>query len=140
MGNRRQRTLDRAAADGPAAGGRGRLTRSALWQPLEAATGGRPPRDRISPPLPRRGGEEGCASMGVVQSFLTLALRDVVKAACEAAGGPAAGEASDILTARLSRHLTDHSQRLLKALRAANAKAWQALEIALAGPSWWGRC
>ena len=40
----------------------------------------------------------------------------------------------------LGQRFTDHSQALTRALHQSNAQAWKALEIALAGDSFWDRC
>ncbi len=75
--------------------------------------------------------------MGLLQSLSVLALRQVVEGAANAVGLDATGEA---ITGFLGAHFTDHSQRLTNALQNANERAWKALEIALAGESFWERC
>ncbi|WP_439631566.1 hypothetical protein [Gemmata sp.] len=50
-----------------------------------------------------------------------------------------AGPGSDAALNALADRYTDHSTRLLDTLKAANAQAWTAVEIALAGASWWDR-
>jgi hypothetical protein len=74
--------------------------------------------------------------MGVVLHLSALALRQLAGAAGWAVGLDGAEAAVDLLAA----HFTDHSQRLIKALRSANERAWKALELALAGESFWRRC
>src|SRR5439155_13183933 len=69
-----------------------------------------------------------------------LALRGLVGGACKALGCEAGAAAVDNVVGFLMRHFTDHSQRLLEALRHANERAWRALEVALAGDSTWDRC
>src|SRR6202011_5959743 len=68
--------------------------------------------------------------MGIVQHLSALALGPAVKTACDAAGG---------LAAALAARFKDNSQRLGQALARANERAWQTLEVALAGDSWWQR-
>jgi tetratricopeptide (TPR) repeat protein len=75
--------------------------------------------------------------MGLFQSLSSLALRQVVHAACKAAGVSEVGQA---VVGLLEERLCDRSQRLVSALQAANERAWTALEVALAGDSLWGRC
>src|SRR5262249_20588165 len=67
--------------------------------------------------------------MAMVRSLAVLALRQVASGAAQAAG--LAG--GDALARFLGKHFTDHSQRLTAALRGAGERAWQALEVALAG-------
>jgi serine/threonine protein kinase/HEAT repeat protein len=64
-----------------------------------------------------------------------LALGTIRVAAGEAVAGGAEAAAGF-----LTRHLTDHSRGLLRALKKANDNAWRALEIALAGDSFLDRC
>jgi serine/threonine protein kinase len=91
--------------------------------------------------------------MGIVQCLAVAALKPLLGGLLERAGlgGEVAGKVADLATdpavtiiesaiGRLQHHLTDQSQKLTKALLAANERAWQALEIALAGESFWSRC
>jgi hypothetical protein len=74
--------------------------------------------------------------MSIVQNLSVLALRSAFEGAFKAVGLDAAGDAAvGFLTGRF----TDHSQRLTAALDRAAASAWRALEVALAGDSWWDR-
>ena len=75
--------------------------------------------------------------MSVVLQLSTLALKQVVEGACSACGLSTGGEA---VVGFLTERFTDHSQRLGEALQEANESAWKALEIALAGESFWERC
>ncbi len=63
--------------------------------------------------------------MAVVQSIATLLLKPLV------------GDVAEKVVAALTDHWTDHGERLVKALRTANERAWKAFEVALAGDSWW---
>jgi serine/threonine protein kinase len=78
--------------------------------------------------------------MGVVQALCNLALQPLIDGACQAVGVPGGVANVTAVTDLLRRHFTDHSQQLEEALRRANARAWKAFEIALAGDSFWDRC
>src|SRR4051812_44599178 len=78
--------------------------------------------------------------MGILLSVSGLALRGAVGAACEAAGVQGGVHAVDGVVRLLRQRFTDHSQRLTRALQTANDRTWRALEVALAGDSWWERC
>src|SRR5438552_409652 len=71
--------------------------------------------------------------MTIVQSLFALALRPLFEVACKSVGldPQIAGKIEGFIR----NHLTDHSQRLPNALRKANDRAWQALEITFAGDS-----
>src|SRR5262245_40307451 len=75
--------------------------------------------------------------MPITQSLSALALRHLLPPAGEAAALLAAGETADRVVGALVAHLSDHSQKLPEALRRACRSAWKALELALAGDSWW---
>jgi tetratricopeptide (TPR) repeat protein len=47
------------------------------------------------------------------------------------------GESAGAVLGFLRDRFSDRGRRLLEALRTSQARAWRALEIALAGPSWW---
>lgn len=49
------------------------------------------------------------------------------------------GEAAVVIANSLIERFSDHSQRLTAALHTANERAWKALELALAGESFWDR-
>ena len=40
----------------------------------------------------------------------------------------------------MSQRFSDHSKQLTRALERANDRAWRAVEVALAGRSWWDAC
>jgi hypothetical protein len=64
--------------------------------------------------------------MRILQSLSALAVRQVL------------GEnRADSMLHFLSDRFGDNSQRLQQALQLANERAWQAIEITLAGSSWW---
>ncbi len=78
--------------------------------------------------------------MRIAANLCTLALQQLIGGACRAAGvDPGANAVEGVITL-LTRHFTDHSQRLTRALEETNQQAWRALEIALAGDSLWDRC
>jgi serine/threonine protein kinase len=72
--------------------------------------------------------------MASLLKLSTLALNPLLKGTCWAVGLPGA---ADGVTGFLNKHFTNHSKRLTQALQKANDCAWRALEIALAGDSWW---
>ena len=63
--------------------------------------------------------------MSIAQTLFEFALR------------PLLGETADQVVNYLTNHLTDHGQKLQLALRQATDRSWKALELALAGDSWW---
>lgn len=73
--------------------------------------------------------------MSILHALSSLALRG----AAEAAGVAGVGAAADGALSALRQRFGEHSQRLTRALKRANAHAWRALEISLAGQSWWQR-
>jgi hypothetical protein len=75
--------------------------------------------------------------MGVFLNLSSIALREVVGGALQQVGGEKVGTA---VIDFLSKHCTDHSQTLPKALQNANERAWRTLEIALGGESFWEKC
>src|SRR5262249_61615556 len=81
----------------------------------------------------------GGTSMAVLQQLSTLALKHVVDGACKAFGFVAGASLGEAVTGFFGQRFADHSQRLTDALTKANDNAWKALEIALAGESWWDK-
>ena len=77
--------------------------------------------------------------MSILLNLSTLAAGPVLKVVCEAAGLALTDTPADKLAGALAARFKDHSHRLGEALRRANERAWQALEVALAGDSWWQR-
>ncbi len=78
--------------------------------------------------------------MAIAEALSSLALGPLVEGACEAVGGRLGqGLVSGAAAVVLDR-FRDHSQRLVRALAQAHARAWKALEIALAGDTFWERC
>ncbi len=77
--------------------------------------------------------------MSIIQDLSSLALRQILGGLCKAVGIEAGGSAVEAVIRLLDQRFTDHSQLLSAALHKANASAWRALEVALAGDSWWDR-
>ncbi len=78
--------------------------------------------------------------MSVTRHLSLLALKPLVAGACNMVGGAAAEAAGAAVVGLLVKRFSDHSQRLTHALEQAQERAWKALEIALAGDSFWERC
>jgi hypothetical protein len=74
--------------------------------------------------------------MSIVHTLSLLALKEVLPTVV---GGKVA-EAGTALVGLLAKHFNDPSQRLTKALHAANDRSWKAIEIGLAGDSIWEKC
>lgn len=66
--------------------------------------------------------------MRVLFQVSALALRQVL------------GPGSDSALMAVGNRFQDRSARLLETLKKANAQAWKAIELALAGTSWWDKC
>ncbi len=75
--------------------------------------------------------------MSVVTKLSALVLTGAIDRAGQAVGVGTVGRS---VVAFLQHHLTDHSQKLTAALRTATERAWTALEVALAGDTFWQRC
>src|SRR5262249_56351427 len=67
-------------------------------------------------------------------------LLPVVRGVAQLAGGPVGEVALKGAVQQLANHFVDHSERLTHALHRANERAWKALELALAGDSFWEKC
>jgi serine/threonine protein kinase len=74
--------------------------------------------------------------MGIAQHLCSVALRPLLTAAGAAAGVEVGGLVDQAAVA-LVKHFSDGGQKLPAALARAQEQAWQALEMALAGGSWW---
>ena len=77
--------------------------------------------------------------MAILINVSVLALRQVVGQACSAIGLHIGMEATEKVSQFLLQRFNDQSQRLFKALENSNNRAWQVLEIALAGETFWQR-
>jgi uracil-DNA glycosylase len=78
--------------------------------------------------------------MSVALQLSSFALQTLIQGACKTIGIDPGDEAVEGVVKVLTSRFVDHSQRLTKALHESNERAWQALELALAGDSWWDRC
>ncbi len=74
--------------------------------------------------------------MAIDQGLVVFAVRQLLDGACAAVGVKKGAEA---VVGFLSRHFTDHSERLTNALQDSADRAWKGLEVALAGESLLGR-
>jgi serine/threonine protein kinase len=79
-------------------------------------------------------------TMSTIQKMSILALRQVVRGAGKLVGAEMLAEGTAAVAVVLANRFVDHSRRLERALREASDRAWRALELALAGPSWWQSC
>jgi hypothetical protein len=77
--------------------------------------------------------------MSAVQSLSTLAVRSAFEGFCASIGFPFGQAAADAASKFLAARFFDQSQKLNVALGRATDRAWRALELALAGDSWWDR-
>src|SRR5262249_10478279 len=77
--------------------------------------------------------------MAILQTLSCLALPGVAEG-IPAPLGLALGVRLDRVLNTLRQRFSDHSQPLTEALQKATTRAWRALEIALAGESWWDQC
>lgn len=77
--------------------------------------------------------------MSTTQSLAVLAVRSLFEGFCSSIGFPAGAAAADAAVKFLGSRFTDHSGRVSAALGRATDHAWRALELALAGDSWWDR-
>ncbi len=82
----------------------------------------------------------GALPMRVFESLSAYALRPLFGGAVEWLGIKAVGSVAEGTVEFLAQRFLDQSQRLNRALREAHERAWKALEIALAGESFWERC
>src|SRR5689334_8609676 len=74
--------------------------------------------------------------MGILQQLSGFAMQNVVAAALKTAGVDTAEQVVNLF----HDHTSDHSRRLDTALAQAGQRAWQVLELSLAGDGFWQRC
>ncbi len=72
--------------------------------------------------------------MSLFSQLCGLALRGAATQAASLVGAASAGQAAADL---LCKSFTDHSEKLTEALARSHARAWAAVELSLAGRSWW---
>jgi hypothetical protein len=77
--------------------------------------------------------------MAIFQQLSAVAARCLVDGFCKSIGFEPGVMAAEAAINFLGERFTDHSERLGEAMRRAHANAWRALEVALAGDSWWDR-
>jgi uracil-DNA glycosylase family 4 len=78
--------------------------------------------------------------MSITENLCALALKGIVSGACKLTGVEAGLGAADGVAGFLTQRFVDHSQALTRALQKANEQAWKAVEVALAGDSFWDKC
>ncbi len=78
--------------------------------------------------------------MSIMLHLSSLALRGAAAAAGDVVGIAGAGMVADKVAGFLLERFVDQSQRLNRALARSTDRAWRAVELALAGNSWWDRC
>src|SRR5262249_35010541 len=76
--------------------------------------------------------------MLILQTLSAIALREVIDGCAKAAGGSDMNLEAAPLLSHLTQRLSDHGQKLTKALARSSERAWRALEVALAGEGLWG--
>src|SRR5262245_18023839 len=77
--------------------------------------------------------------MAIVRFLSSLSIRCVIPGVCQAAGLDVEKASPDFLLFAIGSRFRDHSQRLGEALQHSVERSWHALELALAGDSWWQR-
>src|SRR5436305_832030 len=77
--------------------------------------------------------------MAIVQHLSVLAVRTLFEGFCKSIGFEAGAAAADAAVKFLGSRFTDQAGRLGTALTRATSNSWRALEVALAGDSWWDR-
>jgi serine/threonine protein kinase len=83
--------------------------------------------------------------MSILLHISTIALRQLIDGACSKLGMEKLSDRiGDVLSDKvvdfLVERFKDNSQRLTDALASSNKRAWKAVEIALAGDTFWERC
>src|SRR5262245_40246105 len=77
--------------------------------------------------------------MAIVQQLSVVAVRSLFEGFCRSIGFEAGAAASDAAIKFRGSCCVDHSARLGDALQRATGNAWRALELALAGDTWWDK-
>lgn len=78
--------------------------------------------------------------MNILTQLSGLAMRGAGRAVCEVAGVGAVGATVDVAVGLIEQRIRDNSGRLMHALERSTRNTWRAVELALAGTSWWDRC
>ncbi len=77
--------------------------------------------------------------MAVVHHLSVVAVRTLFEGFCRSIGFEAGAAASEAAIKFLGSRFTDHSVKLTQALDRSSSNAWRALELSLAGDSWWDK-
>ncbi len=77
--------------------------------------------------------------MSILCALSSLALKGVAQAAGIETAGIETIDPKPLFDL-LHQRFSDHSKRLTRALERSSDRAWRAVEVALAGTSWWDRC
>src|SRR5262245_27059838 len=77
--------------------------------------------------------------MAIVQQLSVLAVRSLFEGFCKSIGFEAGAAAADAAVKFLGSRFTDHSGKMTEALNRSSTNAWRALELSLAGDSWWDK-
>src|SRR5262249_14391446 len=78
--------------------------------------------------------------MSALQKLSALAFKGMVFGACQAIGLEAGSKAVDPVTRFLGDRFGQQEEKLLRILAKVHDRAWNTLELALAGESLWSRC
>src|SRR5262245_54196355 len=78
--------------------------------------------------------------MSITQNLCALTLNSVVGGALQTVGVEAGMGAVEGVVGLLGQRFIDHSESLTRALQKSSEHAWKAVEVALAGDSFWDRC
>ncbi len=78
--------------------------------------------------------------MSILNHLGGLALKGAAEGAAHLTGVGAIGAGAEVIAGLLQKQFSDNSQRLPKAIERAATRAWRAVEVSLAGRSWWDRC
>jgi hypothetical protein len=77
--------------------------------------------------------------MAPARHLFGMALKPVAEGACIHLGGEAAGGVAGKVAGFLAERFADQSKKINYILAEANNRAWRAVEVALAGESFWGK-
>ena len=78
--------------------------------------------------------------MSILNHLGGLALKGAAEGAAHLTGVGAIGAGAEVIAGLLQKQFSDNSQRLPRAIERAATRAWRAVEVSLAGRSWWDRC
>ena len=78
--------------------------------------------------------------MSILNHLGGLALKGAAEGAAHLTGVGAIAASTEVIAGLLQKQFSDNSQRLPRAIERAATRAWRAVEVSLAGRSWWDRC